>query len=544
VTNGDAQERKEELLTLMRVHQRRLYWLRVQNATFGVNTPPEIEIEIEDIQRKLARVNSDLAELDPSISLPIIELPACITTFADRKREIENLQNRRCPQYVLIDAPVGYGKSRLLRELLSWYEQEGGWARAYVDFRAPTTRMTERSILDLIGSQLKGYTPPPGPARPATFAPLVAAINDRDATRGAILIFDSVEELDDRLVHWLLQTFTAEIFDRLDRIGYKRVYRVIFAGRHVAAQWEQHAGDRLSIHNLPPFDLNAVNDAVRSTADALEVALPESSVNHISHAILRCTGGHPDCIARVLADLAFDKFASFPDYLSPAGQASIYDETIASVITKIKHGIPASIRPAFETLSVFRRFEYHTIRHLIERGDIQWQPSLSPVDDPAWQLRTDIVATHMMRRDNGSLGDDIVRRLLAMELRHNDPTRFANLCHVAEKYYADLLRTPDLLPSYLATIERTFQRLQRYTATRRPARKKIEDELLTIFEEYLHYATNFAERQQRLEYLERELLQDWEWQFLAAELLEPTSFQHIRSALRRADAAPRVGGRR
>jgi hypothetical protein len=38
------------------IHQRRLFKLKEKEAMFGLNTPPEILMEIEDIEAKLANI--------------------------------------------------------------------------------------------------------------------------------------------------------------------------------------------------------------------------------------------------------------------------------------------------------------------------------------------------------------------------------------------------------------------------------------------------------------------------------------------------------
>ncbi|GEM_PF-2134187 len=56
----------QQLEQLRRGHQRRLHVLELQKAKFGISTPPEVEIEIEDIQVELARIGAALAALQPT----------------------------------------------------------------------------------------------------------------------------------------------------------------------------------------------------------------------------------------------------------------------------------------------------------------------------------------------------------------------------------------------------------------------------------------------------------------------------------------------
>jgi hypothetical protein len=51
----------QDTQALIRAHQRRLQKLKAQQAVKGVNTPPEVLIEIEDIEAELARLQQELA---------------------------------------------------------------------------------------------------------------------------------------------------------------------------------------------------------------------------------------------------------------------------------------------------------------------------------------------------------------------------------------------------------------------------------------------------------------------------------------------------
>lgn len=53
----------ERLEELRRNHQRRLHVLELQKARYGISTPPEIELEIQDINKELARIAQLLQQL-------------------------------------------------------------------------------------------------------------------------------------------------------------------------------------------------------------------------------------------------------------------------------------------------------------------------------------------------------------------------------------------------------------------------------------------------------------------------------------------------
>jgi tetratricopeptide (TPR) repeat protein len=73
------QSETQELIT---IHQRRLQKLKEKKATFGINTPPEILIEIEDIETELERLenlsNAPVVVPPVQTTTPILSLPLTI----------------------------------------------------------------------------------------------------------------------------------------------------------------------------------------------------------------------------------------------------------------------------------------------------------------------------------------------------------------------------------------------------------------------------------------------------------------------------------
>ena len=53
-------EERQRLEELLRQHQRRLHLLETQKAIRGMNTPPEVLIEIDDIRSEIARIQAQL----------------------------------------------------------------------------------------------------------------------------------------------------------------------------------------------------------------------------------------------------------------------------------------------------------------------------------------------------------------------------------------------------------------------------------------------------------------------------------------------------
>ncbi|MCB0214389.1 MAG: hypothetical protein KDJ52_33930, partial [Anaerolineae bacterium] len=71
MTDQDANKK------LLRIHKRRLQVLKEQKATFGINAPPHIDIEIEDLEAEIEKLQQGGTEtFTPEASLPADLPPA------------------------------------------------------------------------------------------------------------------------------------------------------------------------------------------------------------------------------------------------------------------------------------------------------------------------------------------------------------------------------------------------------------------------------------------------------------------------------------
>jgi DNA-binding beta-propeller fold protein YncE len=74
-----SNKQKQHLKTLLQQHERRLRVLETRAATAGMNTPPEVVTEIEDIRSEIARLIEEIAKIEASgeedIALPFPPTP-------------------------------------------------------------------------------------------------------------------------------------------------------------------------------------------------------------------------------------------------------------------------------------------------------------------------------------------------------------------------------------------------------------------------------------------------------------------------------------
>src|SRR4051812_6064481 len=78
-------EERQHLETIRRFLVRRLYKLQERSAEFGVATPPEILLEIEDLEAQIAQIEAQITVVTPQTQL------APVLDFVGREREIANI---------------------------------------------------------------------------------------------------------------------------------------------------------------------------------------------------------------------------------------------------------------------------------------------------------------------------------------------------------------------------------------------------------------------------------------------------------------------
>jgi hypothetical protein len=461
--------------------------------------------------------------------------------FVNRETEFQWLVHRLSPQYVLIDGPAGYGKSRLLRRLQSWYQEEErkGWACALVDFHKEPLKHSKQLIINTMGGQINGYDRPPDAETIEDYVENFAnALNSRHVTSGAVLLFDSVEELAPEMSEWLLYDFVARTYQELDRVGLIRKgykFRAIFAGRYMAYNWLGRTHSKLPIGSLflHPFTADVIMETIRRAEKRVEdVDLTEEVIRTISYHIMRITGGHPGCIDAILKELVKKRFIGLDRFFDKRGQARIHQNIVRPVIKEVWVDIPENLCQILETLSVFRRFNYDVLRELHEDGKIAWHSSSEHGNDPAWSLLQAITATHLIKRKERFYSDEIVRRLLAIKLCQDDAPRHRELCEYAETFYRAELAKPNVKNPHLLAIETTYQQLQRYAIDKKVSQDQMVQDLTAILNTYPDDAEDDFERRERLKDLLEVLTPDWEWQYLVDDLIAPGTAENIITQLK------------
>jgi len=339
--------------------------------------------------------------------------------------EVERLRTSQSP-YTLISAPAGYGKSYLLQRLMTTGEGDENvrreWSFHYIDFSQQTGHPVAYVVQSITG-QLSRYEPDTAVDLVHNYiveelaAPLPGA-----GRRAVLLIFDTVERLNERARQWLY-TLLNQLYERT-RPGPKEIItvRVIIAGRNVESFWEgyKQAYPKLLAPrriNLSAFDERPIQELIWNQARAVHIAdhLDDQTVTQIAGELWYLSGGHPRLIRNLVDDLARQSFAIGPalQYFTRCRE-QLVQRYLSPVADGLLESLEPRIRRAVQTLSVFRRVNANTVQVLVEAGVLP--PETKAVDllgdmQKAYWLDAPSIKEPFYR-------DRLMRPILALDMAH------------------------------------------------------------------------------------------------------------------------------
>ncbi|MCP4112348.1 MAG: TIR domain-containing protein [Desulfobacteraceae bacterium] len=359
--------------------------------------------------------------------------------FISRENEINDVCSDNAPPYILFEAPAGYGKTELLKEILHRHSYNN-WFCIYLEINKNISSGNELAIqvASKAGCPELNYQSDDTSAIGLLLAAFLKKEISASGSPGAILLIDNLERLAESEIKSFLNYL---LIARQESFK----LRICLARRYNGMRWK--LTDKFSsVKTLPFFSFDHIKDAVRLFCPDLNQDIDL----HAAH-LMQITGGHPYCISHILLDCM--KFTQVVYKSDNKTQPEDYKEIVLSKANQIRETIPESLRDPVDVLSIFRRYNYRLLKQIINERLLDYK-------DGADKLEQALIANYFVERKDGFLRDDVVRPVLAIRLLWETPERFIKLCEKAAQIYENEMANPIISRPENISIEGIYQELQ------------------------------------------------------------------------------------
>ncbi|GAK57315.1 methyltransferase type 11 [Candidatus Vecturithrix granuli] len=442
--------------------------------------------------------------------------------FVDRIQVVDDLKQPGCPPYILLSAPAGYGKSRLLKKLYHEFTQEG-WLCLLLELPGEHYYSIACISSDIIRQIEEDQCDIPDKTSYEDWGACVgnslAHHIGKSDYRNILLLIDRLETLEESSLAQLLESFIPALQKVLNTVEYGQ-FRIILAGRYID-RWEQDCKNlRFKIKRLKPFSFSAVQESVQNFFEKTSRSMKAEYEQEFVSRLLACTGGHPGCMAAILHNFSQELLVK---ETWNRKEEEYYTKFIQPVIEDIRWKIyPEELRRTFEILSAVRRFHPPLLRWFIDKKIITAYQN-------EYDLENALLQKHLIDREanTGFLKDGIVRRLLAIYQRKLQPEVFTTTCEEAIEFYTSSLKrlTPLTPKAEVFAIEFLFQHLQHLKSEQSNKLSdffSVLDEILTL----LAPMDDMVNALKTLDRFEAFIRNDWEFRFTLNYLLCQTLYDH------------------
>lgn len=419
---------------------------------------------------------------EKTASLSKLERASQVTeVFFDRIEEINKVRLAGAEgRLILLDAPSGFGKSRLLLEFIRTPKINGGapnnyWVYkgvSFKDVRYCTKAGFLNGLIDLLQKELAQPWPMMDTGQFVSgiettddilFAKLtqsLIAIGTDNHANVLLVLEDTHRILGTAFSVWLRDSFVPELRQRLRLHRRKFSVDLIIVGRYIGSDWNSVESKQLQIV-IPPFDNDQIREIIEQKARTCGIDdVPGEISDQIVLELDRLTAGHPRIILEILKHLidqqkmavVFDR--KHPNYYFGTKNRSLFhDRTVRDGLNDIIGDLQSEpLREAYEVISVFRCFFGGMIRTLKDEGLIR--SDLKPME-----LLDQLQATGFVSKPDilGFYKDHVLRRIIALDVRHKNPERFHELHIFAWKYWDSICVRGEIIGGNKVNVSGTQQ---------------------------------------------------------------------------------------
>jgi hypothetical protein len=373
--------------------------------------------------------------------------------FTNREDEIARIMSSFSPPYYLLDAPAGYGKTALLKEVARRFKERRDWRCAYLIIQED---MTLADISSALARKL--HITAINPDLPWGYQLGGALRNqwEKDPKDGLLLLFD-IENPKLQVMRLLLEELIPAIQESLRVLEFfwesHNRFRVVLSGRYIAAVSRQVKTAPLNPKEL--YLLPFTYDVIQESATKYLVGHKDELIRELSAYLLHLTGGHPGCLAQSLrmyreAGIAPNKFI---EIMGPVIWDEIVSETIKGINSEVLE-IFSEFDEIVKDLSIFRYWDHEILKYILEKdGSLEMNE---------YRLAEILVDTYLFSWQDRLLKDDIIRRLMALWVQHEEPKEFTSLCNDAMEMCLKRLTDPRVQRPEMWVVEYLFQSLHRH----------------------------------------------------------------------------------
>lgn len=401
----------------------------VDSFTFSNHSPITVRLVNYPVAMPPCNANDGLGDCACIGSSTVSPDELADLEFANRVLEKEWLLNPASPPLKAIDAPAGYGKTRLIEEVAKEYRGMG-WSTAVVELRSDLDDPLD--ILDEIAKQVSQQFLKARRGESKVVQGLLRVL----AGNNIFLCFDCAEA-NKEYVDWLRTQIVPELDKGLRGIS----LRVVFAGRGLSRtsiwNWEGY-----EIRKLSPFDWFTVQEMLQRVGrnDRYARNLQLKDYREMALAIHRLSGGHPGAIIELVRTVVANRWTLT---FSEEQCSDLFDTCVENAFTELvkDYEISDSEMKTVSSLLIFRGVNTSTVKCLIEE-------ELITEDDPLQLIARLKHLGILSERKGGEIfyRDSIVRGMILSHMRIKNKSRFQKLhrvaCNVYHKWVPIVVRAP------------------------------------------------------------------------------------------------------